>query len=114
MVISSHDLGDIERLCTHVAFVEAGRVAKMTTLRSLTADSGRVVYELAASPSQDALAAPDEGWAVSASGLRVQVDFDPTRYAAQDVNAHFLPRLLPFGVVSANAGKSLEDVYLGK
>ena len=36
------------------------------------------------------------------------------RHAAQDVNAHFLPRLLPFGVVSANAGKSLEDVYLGK
>lgn len=114
MVISSHDLGDIERLCTHVAFVEAGRVVKMTTLRSLTADSGRVVYELAAEPSQEALAAPDEGWAVSASGLRVQVDFDPSRHAAQDVNAYFLPRLLPFGVVSVNSGKTLEDVYLGR
>ena len=114
MVISSHDLADVERLCTHVAFVEAGRVVKMNTLRSLTADSGRVVYELASEPSAEALAAPDGGWRVSADGCRVQVDFEPSGCSAQDVNAYFLPRFLPFGVVSVNAGKSLEDVYLNK
>lgn len=114
IVISSHDLGDVERLCTHVAFVEAGRVVKMTTLRSLTSESGRVVYELASCPASGALDAIGEGWSISVDGIRVQVDFDPSRHAVQDVNAYFLPRLIPFGVVSVNAGRSLEDVYLGR
>ena len=114
MVISSHDLDDIERLCTHVAFVENGRVVKMTTLRSLTSDSGRVVYELASEPAASAIAESEDGFRVSIKDLKVQVDFDPDHHALKDVNARFLPILLPFGILSVNAGKSLEEVYLGK
>ena len=36
IVISSHNLHDVEQLCTHVAFVEDGRVVRMDTLNALT------------------------------------------------------------------------------
>ncbi len=36
IVISSHNLHDVEQLCTHVAFVENGRVTRMDTLSELT------------------------------------------------------------------------------
>lgn len=37
-VISSHNLLDLERLCTHIAFVDAGRVTRVGTVAELTAD----------------------------------------------------------------------------
>ena len=39
-VISSHNLADLEKLCTHVAFVRDGRVAKVASLRELTGEGG--------------------------------------------------------------------------
>ena len=38
VVISSHNLADLERLCTHVAFVRDGKVVKTASLKDLTAD----------------------------------------------------------------------------
>jgi len=38
VVVSSHDLSGLERICTHVAFVEAGRVVRFAPLAELTAD----------------------------------------------------------------------------
>ena len=37
VVVSSHNLGDLERFCTHVAFVRDGRVAKTVRLADLAA-----------------------------------------------------------------------------
>ena len=39
-VISSHNLADLERLCTHIAFVRAGRVLRIASVAELTADGG--------------------------------------------------------------------------
>ena len=36
IVISSHNLHDVEQLCTHVAFVENGKVVRMDTMAALT------------------------------------------------------------------------------
>ena len=36
VVISSHNLADLERLCTHIAFVEAGKVTRVATVEELT------------------------------------------------------------------------------
>ena len=38
IVISSHDLSGLEKLCTHIAFVRNGQVAKVASLRELTED----------------------------------------------------------------------------
>jgi len=37
VVVSSHNLSGLERLCTHIAFVESGRVVRFATLEELTA-----------------------------------------------------------------------------
>lgn len=39
-VVSSHNLTDLEKLCTHVAFVEAGKVTRVATVAELTAEGG--------------------------------------------------------------------------
>lgn len=44
-VISSHNLLDLERLCTHVAFVDRGRVRRFGSLADLTA-GGRTLEEV--------------------------------------------------------------------
>ena len=55
ILISSHNLLDLERLCTHVAFVEAGRVTRVGTIAELTS-GGRSLEECYLSRSVGALA----------------------------------------------------------
>ena len=38
VVVSSHNLADLEKLCTHIAFVREGRVTKVASLKELTTD----------------------------------------------------------------------------
>jgi len=44
-VISSHNLLDLERICTHVAFVERGKVVRMGAIAELTAE-GKTLEEV--------------------------------------------------------------------
>ena len=113
IVVSSHQLDDIERLCTHVAFVADGKVERMETLRALTSDTGRVAYSLKSMPTDlAAIAAACPGVALSAGGSTVVAEFGPD-LAVEAVNAALLPGLLEFGVVSVQPGRSLADAYLG-
>lgn len=45
VVISSHNLLDLQRLCTHVAFVEAGKVTRTGSVAELTAN-GKTLEEI--------------------------------------------------------------------
>ena len=38
VVVSSHNLADLEKFCTHIAFVRDGKVTKVAPLKELTAD----------------------------------------------------------------------------
>lgn len=116
MVVSSHQLTDIEKLCTHVAFVSAGRVTGVETLAKLTSDSGRLVYRLRSRPADLAaleteLAGGRCSW--NETTLELTVDFDDVR-TPEGVNAALVPRLLPSGLVSITAGRTLEQAYLRK
>lgn len=109
LVVSSHQLDDIEKLCTHVAFVETGRVTRVETLASLTAAPGRVAYALAHEPVGVAVAGVRLVWDAAAGVLTTEHD---AARSVEEVNAELLPKLLPFGVRSVTSGRSLEDVYL--
>ena len=112
IVVSSHQLDDIERLCTHVAFVSDGKVERMETLRALTSDTGRIVYTLRARPTDlSAVAAACPGVKLAAEDESIVVEFDPG-LTVEAVNAALLPRLLDFGVLSVQPGRSLADAYL--
>ena len=121
IVVSSHNLVDVEILCTHVAFVEKGKVARMASVKSLTQEAGRVEYLLVKVPAERA--ALDESLAAAMSGVRFDWRAaDDGRWTlacayenadAAAVNRSLLPVLLAHcDVVSVSAGLSLEQAYL--
>ena len=117
IVVSSHNLHDIETLCTHVAFVEKGRVARTATLEAITRATSRVTYTLAAKPTDmDALAAAVPGaaftWTDETHAL--VCSFGETAGGVGMVNRNLLPVLLAqTDVLSVSSGLSLEQAYLG-
>lgn len=116
IVISSHQLSDVEKLCTHVAFVGAGKVERIESLAQLTSDSGRLVFRLRLKPGsfaplEEAMPGAQFVWDEVASTL--SVDFDPAMLP-EDANRILVPMLLPLGVVSIAAGRTLEQAYLKK
>ncbi len=124
IVVSSHCLADVEVLCTHVAFIEGGRVQRMDTIRSLTEAVRRVAYALAAPPQDPpalvaALSAALPGAAfawetpssLSCDFSAALVDGSSPDVAA--VNRAVLPALLESpGVLSVSSGQTLEQAYL--
>lgn len=124
IIISSHNLNDVEVLCTHVAFVEKGKVARMATVQALTQEAGRVEYLLdnVAADIRPALTAACEEalpgarftWheAADARASLVCVYDERTGTVAQ-VNKTLLPLLLAKAdVLSIATGLSLEQAYL--
>ncbi len=112
VVISSHQLDDIQKLCSHVAFVDHGRVVRMENIRSLTSDTGRISYALKSLPvhiSEIETSCP--GVTLKADGYSIVATFDESQ-SVESVNAALLPRLLPFGVISVTPGRTLEEAYL--
>jgi ABC-type multidrug transport system ATPase subunit len=114
MVISSHNLVDIEKLCTHVAFIDGGKLKRFDTLSAFTSASGRIVYSLRRRP--DDFAALERlvdgitlGWNEESGALTATFSEE---VPAEDVNAKLLPSLVRFGVVSVVSGRSLEEAYL--
>jgi ABC-type multidrug transport system ATPase subunit len=114
IVISSHQLDDIERLCTHVAFVSEGKVERMDTLRSITSRCGRITYRLAREMGDiSAIAREVPGVSFSVKGDTLAVEYSADR-EVPEINAELLPRLLPYGVLSVSPGQSLEEAYLNR
>jgi ABC-type multidrug transport system ATPase subunit len=109
LVVSSHQLDDVQKLCTHVAFVEAGKVVRLETMQALTSDAGRVVYELRRPPTT----LPSiTGVSVRQEGCALIAEFNP-ELTVEAVNAAIIPQLLDSGLVSVVSGRTLADAYLG-
>ena len=123
VVVSSHNLNDIEILCSHVAFVEKGKVARMASVRALTEEAGRLSYLLANVPAEtmdmeSALAQALPGakftWQTAGEGRRTLVcTYEATVGTVATVNRTVLPVLLAHtDVLSVETGLSLEQAYL--
>ena len=117
IVISSHNLHDIETLCTHVAFVEKGRVTRTSTLEAITRASSRVTYTLAAEPSDMAAlsaAVPGATFAWTAETHDLVCTFEAADGDVAAINRKLLPALLAqTDVLAVSSGLSLEQAYLG-
>ena len=117
IVISSHNLHDIETLCTHVAFVEKGRVTRTSTLEAITRASSRVTYTLAAEPSDMAAlsaAVPGATFAWTAETHDLACTFEASDGDVASINRKLLPVLLAqTDVLAVSSGLSLEQAYLG-
>ena len=118
IVISSHQLGDIEQVCTHVAFVENGRVVRADTLRAVTQTDEQTSYVLSHEPSDmDALSAaiPGAAFRWSEESRTLTCAFSAADGGAAAVNRRLLPLLLAqCDVVSVSVGVSHEEAYLSE
>ena len=111
IVVSSHHLEEVERICDAVVIVEGGEVVRAGTLEDLRRGPGGLVVEV--DERGDELAS-----ILSRSGLEVSVDgdvlllgasdeaYDAVRDAVADLGVG-LRRLQP-------RGRTLEDIYLGE
>ena len=118
IVISSHNLKDIERLCTHVAFVEKGRVVRVDTLAAITTGTNRIAYVLSREPKDlAALAAAVPGLACEwrAQEHALVCAFDVTAGDVASVNRRLIPALLAqTDLISVSPGQSLEEAFLAR
>ena len=118
IVISSHNLHEIELLCDHVAFVEKGRTVRSGPIEAITGSRGVLVYTLAAGaePPEDALASGVTGAAFvfNADDGTLTCRFDADGTTPDAVNALVLRLLLDSSVpiLAVTQGTRLESEYL--
>jgi ABC-2 type transport system ATP-binding protein len=117
IVISSHNLNDIEQLCDHVAFIEKGKTLRFGPVDNITRKASILVYQLAGPPANLALLEQTLGEGGT-------LDFNPEtntltcHYAEQSIpaaelNHRMIPVLLSqCGLISITQGSSLEEEYL--
>ncbi len=114
IVISSHNLGDLEALCDAVAFIELGRLVRQDTLDDIIQRSHRITYVLAAPTVMTVLseAVPEVVWQISSDGLELTASY-AAPWTPGTLNAKVLPVLLRSGagVLEVRRGSDLETEY---
>jgi ABC-2 type transport system ATP-binding protein len=120
LVINSHQLDEIERLCDRVAFVRGGQVQSIETPQAGAEISRVVVVRWAASTPAEAVAPARLGAAAGAAGARFE-DASPSsaRFSVADDDgaARLFARLVESGVRVTEAspeGGRLERLFTGE
>ncbi len=113
LVISSHNLAELEATCNYIVFMEAGRIIRSGEISDITGSETTVRYRLEKEPPLDAIRTALPGGHVDWKDSELAV-IAPQKMAVPDVNARVLPVLLDaaVGIREIRSGKSLEDGYL--
>ena len=116
IVVSSHNLEDVERLCTHVAVVGSGRLVRMDTVAAITHGTDRIVYTLSSAPKDAAaisavVSGADFEW--RDGGRTLICSFGSEMGGVVELNRILLPALLSqTDIISVMPGQSLEEAFL--
>jgi ABC-type multidrug transport system ATPase subunit len=117
IVISSHNLHELETLCDRVAFIEHGKLVRQDTIDNITRRGHSVSYKL--QPGNIPLPAlqkalPDAIIEISNDGTILTVKFQGDPDEIVRINAKILGILLSnsIGVVEIRRGSDLESEYL--
>jgi ABC-2 type transport system ATP-binding protein len=117
IVISSHNLNDIEQLCDHVAFIEKGKTVRFGPVATITHKASVMVYQLSRPPA-------DLRQFEAVLGEGGSLHFQPqtniltchtleATLSAEELNRRLVPLLLAHcGLITINQGHSLEEAYL--
>ncbi len=118
VVVSSHNLQELEAICDEAAFMEKGLTIESGAVATLTAQDAEFFVQLAPGPEPvDLLRARLPGtsitWEPERRTLRVRFHPAPQR-VAEDVIADVLRELLAAGarIIALGKGRSLEQRYL--
>jgi ABC-type multidrug transport system ATPase subunit len=116
IVVSSHNLEDVERLCTHVAVVGKGRLVRMDTVAAITHGTDRIVYTLSSAPKNiEAISAvmPSANLEWRDVDRTLVCSFGSGMGGVAEVNRILLPVLLAqTDIISVMPGQSLEEAFL--
>jgi ABC-type multidrug transport system ATPase subunit len=116
VVVSSHNLEDVERLCTHVAVVGRGRLVRMDTVAAITHGTDRIVYTLSSAPKNiEAISAvmPSANLEWRDVDRTLVCSFGSGMGGVAEVNRILLPVLLAqTDIISVMPGQSLEEAFL--
>lgn len=117
LLISSHNLVEIERLCDCAVFMDAGRTVRADSMAALTRREAALNYELGGKPPPplDALrAALPEVLFEFEKESRLVCRWEESRYTPEHVNRTVLKLLLDAGVdiLALRRGEVLEREYL--
>jgi ABC-2 type transport system ATP-binding protein len=114
LVVSSHVLSDLEAICDHVVFMEAGKCVRSGDIAEVTGRAKTVRFHLDRTPAIVSLAArlePLQCTMESDSVLRVEI---PQGTNVPTANGQVLRELLDsgIGVLEVHQGEGLEQAYL--
>jgi ABC-2 type transport system ATP-binding protein len=118
IVISSHNLYDLELLCDYIVFVKKGKTTRTATIAELTDKTAILVYNLTSAPLSTADLSellPECTLTLSDHQSQLSCSFDKTRVSAEQINATLIPALLKStGIISIERGRSLEEQVLNE
>lgn len=115
VLISSHDLRELQALCDHVCMIEAGRLVQQGPLDRILGEVSKVTVRIGALGDRaGALAAALPGYDLAFGEGSLTVRFDPRKIDVPAVNRAVLSALLTHGVdiLGLDAQKTLEESYL--
>ena len=117
MLISSHNLHEVERTCDQVAFLEGGQTVRVDSVEAITGRRHRVQYHVAGAALpierlQERL--PAAIFEVTAVGAELTCRWADPQLTVAAVNRMILPLLLAAGVdvLRVQPGSELEAAYL--
>lgn len=113
LIVSSHVLSDLEVICDHVVFMEAGRCLRSASLSEVTNRETILNLELVRAPNLEAISKRLPGVRAELQGERLTV-YGASQTSAAELSDLVLPALLELGtsVVGMSTGRSLESAYL--
>ena len=119
VIVSSHNLGEIESLCSEVAILDRGTLVRQDHVGRVVGEADVLMVRLSHAPTEAHLGALRAMPAITAVQWtpalgRLQLDFDAHTirpgYAASDVARKLTDLEIPF--VELQVGKSLEDRFV--
>lgn len=119
VIVSSHNLGEVEDLCTEVAILHKGQVVRQESVDSLVGTAAEISFRMTTAPDDGVIAAlgglefvTESAWDKGTSRLRVSFDSaqKPSDEAGQQLVAFLVQKGVAF--VEMQVGKRLEDRFL--
>ena len=116
LVISSHDLSELQELCDYVCIIDHGKVVKQGPMSQMLGGVSALIFKVAEvkrDPRELEKELPAVDIIMEDSGTIV-AEFDRSRYKVADINRVVLAWLLKNGmeVLEVKQDRSLEQAYL--
>ncbi len=113
LVISSHNLRELEEVCDHVIFIQRGKCVRAGSIDDVTQRGTSMRYWVERTFDLEPLLAKVEGLSVRGDGNVLTV-VAPDGWTASKINATVVPYLMEVdaGLIEIRHGQTLEDVYM--